>query len=458
MDNVAREKLVEIVRRFGPEICGDARRCEALLRDMCGEHRREIAVLVTAIREQVTAELRAPIASVPRETIIERCAHRLRNHAGVSPHLARWSVESWALALGVIAQADIAHLFQCPLCGATGSSKTPIAGKSIRCPRCQSRIRVSVDERDFIVETKTARDATSPAPANDDPMGVEDPAADPFAPERCQGHEQLRVALRRIMADGVITQYERLEVQRLRESLGVSSDLARQIFTEVKGELLSKKGTRAETRRLQPAPASERPFPISQPATSPAPRMGTPPRVPPPPRVSQPPDANPPRVAQAPPAVTMPAGAATPEFTGSSPFAITTDQRGTRAMHMKLPSGAATAVRGPAIGLLMTGILGGCSCLYSAFNIITSPREQGNDIEPIYSVIFLLAVLAFFMLNCFICLASVQMLKLKAFRQAIAASILAMVPCIGCCVLGIPIGAWSLVVLMRDDVRGSFHG
>jgi len=39
----------------------------------------------------------------------------------------------------------------------------------------------------------------------------------------------------------------------------------------------------------------------------------------------------------------------------------------------------------------------------------------------------------------------------------VVASILAMVPCISpCCLLGIPIGIWALVVLMKPEVQQAF--
>jgi hypothetical protein len=54
--------------------------------------------------------------------------------------------------------------------------------------------------------------------------------------------------------------------------------------------------------------------------------------------------------------------------------------------------------------------------------------------------------------------ASMEMKKLKQWGLAVAASILAMVPCISpCCIIGLPIGIWSLVILMRDDVKAAFQ-
>ena len=38
------------------------------------------------------------------------------------------------------------------------------------------------------------------------------------------------------------------------------------------------------------------------------------------------------------------------------------------------------------------------------------------------------------------------------------ATILAMIPCISpCCLLGLPVGIWSLVVLLDENVKASFR-
>ncbi len=57
MNDVPRQKLREIVSQRN--ILDDPRLCEALLRDLCGEHKREIFVLVAALKERVAADLAA---------------------------------------------------------------------------------------------------------------------------------------------------------------------------------------------------------------------------------------------------------------------------------------------------------------------------------------------------------------------------------------------------------------
>jgi hypothetical protein len=57
-------------------------------------------------------------------------------------------------------------------------------------------------------------------------------------------------------------------------------------------------------------------------------------------------------------------------------------------------------------------------------------------------------------------LGGVCMLSLKGYGFAVLASIVTAVPCVSpsaCCVLGIVIGIWSVVVLMNADVRAAFR-
>jgi predicted Zn finger-like uncharacterized protein len=50
-----------------------------------------------------------------------------------------------------------------------------------------------------------------------------------------------------------------------------------------------------------------------------------------------------------------------------------------------------------------------------------------------------------------------KMKKLESFGLAMTASIVAMLPCNGCCLLGLPFGIWALVVLNRPEVKDAFR-
>ena len=52
---------------------------------------------------------------------------------------------------------------------------------------------------------------------------------------------------------------------------------------------------------------------------------------------------------------------------------------------------------------------------------------------------------------------AVKMKKLESYGLAMTASILALLPCSLCCIAGLPIGIWSLVVLSKPEVKSAFH-
>jgi hypothetical protein len=59
----------------------------------------------------------------------------------------------------------------------------------------------------------------------------------------------------------------------------------------------------------------------------------------------------------------------------------------------------------------------------------------------------------------FIVVAAVQMLRMRHWGLAMAGAILAMINYgSSCCFLGIPVGMWSLTVLLRSEVRSAFGG
>ena len=102
MHDLPRQKLRELIVSHGPELCDEPQRVEGLLRDHCGAHRREINVLVGALRERIPAELRNAQRAIPIEVQVARLEKRLQDNLGLTADAASWAVESWALALGVL--------------------------------------------------------------------------------------------------------------------------------------------------------------------------------------------------------------------------------------------------------------------------------------------------------------------------------------------------------------------
>ena len=109
MSDNARQKLIDLVARFGHELSEDPKRCEGLLRDVCFDQKKEILILVTAIKEGVPQELLRLQKSIPQKVLLDRCAQKLHENTGFVQELSNWSVLSWALALGVIQSDDASN-------------------------------------------------------------------------------------------------------------------------------------------------------------------------------------------------------------------------------------------------------------------------------------------------------------------------------------------------------------
>lgn len=99
---VPREKLKELMEKNGEGLLQDRDRCEGLLKDYCGGHRREISALVGALEERIPLELKSSwqTAMTP-EAMRARLVQRLEDNRGLAPEIANYAVDTWSYALGV---------------------------------------------------------------------------------------------------------------------------------------------------------------------------------------------------------------------------------------------------------------------------------------------------------------------------------------------------------------------
>lgn len=103
IDN-ARITLRKLLEQFGPDLVRDPHRLGALLRDECGEYKREISVILLAIEEEVPDALRG--AGGGLAVTIPRLAKGLQEVRAIDENAARWAVDTWAHALGLAALQD----------------------------------------------------------------------------------------------------------------------------------------------------------------------------------------------------------------------------------------------------------------------------------------------------------------------------------------------------------------
>lgn len=140
----------------------------------------------------------------------------------------------------------------------------------------------------------------------------------------------------------------------------------------------------------------------------------------------------------------------------------------------------------PAIGLIVTGVL---NVLFSLWGIISSAlfvaglnpmaegqkkqfeemAAQGGDQAAMAEMIMqltsamqgpvgLVAGIIQLVIGGVIIAGAIKMKNLQAYGFALTATILAMIPCLSnCCVIGLPIGIWALVVLLDNNVKQGFR-
>lgn len=87
------------------------------------------------------------------------------------------------------------------------------------------------------------------------------------------------------------------------------------------------------------------------------------------------------------------------------------------------------------------------------------PKLTGTSAAslPLASEVISLSFSLFCVLwNVVIIWAGIELLRLRRYGLVLAASIMVMVPCIGCCFIGFPIGVWVFSVINDEQVRKSF--
>lgn len=128
--------------------------------------------------------------------------------------------------------------------------------------------------------------------------------------------------------------------------------------------------------------------------------------------------------------------------------------------------GASQQIQGPAIGLIVTAVVGG---LWSVFSLLANLLGMGmaglDSMTREYEwlgyafggALGIVGPLIALVVAAFLLWAALQMKELRGWTVAVVASILAMIPCISpCCFIGLPIGIWALVVLMKPEVKAAF--
>ena len=119
MNDQPRQILDKLVKKEEITRYTEAKKCKAILSDLCGEYPKEISALVVALEEQIIDELQKNAQFVPLEILLKRLAKQIQNRRALAEEASIWAVESWAFVLGIYAP-DLGNINSCPQHGQVG--------------------------------------------------------------------------------------------------------------------------------------------------------------------------------------------------------------------------------------------------------------------------------------------------------------------------------------------------
>lgn len=129
---------------------------------------------------------------------------------------------------------------------------------------------------------------------------------------------------------------------------------------------------------------------------------------------------------------------------------------------------ALQALNGPSIMLIATGAIGVLLGLYGLVaggstagmeQILNDPNfEQYRGLLETTQKGGRFANVLPLLAGAFTIFGALKMRKLEGYGLAMAASIVAMLPCVGpCCCIGLPAGIWAIVTLNKPEVKAAFR-
>ncbi len=119
-------------------------------------------------------------------------------------------------------------------------------------------------------------------------------------------------------------------------------------------------------------------------------------------------------------------------------------------------------VNAPAIGLIVVAILGFlvqvAGLIFRLFFSALAARQTEAWPAMFSGSLTIVTSIIGILVSGLILLGGIKMKNLENHGLAMTASIIAMIPCISpCCLLGLPIGIWCVVVLSKPEVKSAFH-
>lgn len=116
----------------------------------------------------------------------------------------------------------------------------------------------------------------------------------------------------------------------------------------------------------------------------------------------------------------------------------------------------------PAIGSIVTGGLNAAftllwAALLAVFGVAIISDPEAREALPGVGV-WMAINLFNLVLSGLMVYAGLQMRKLRSWTLSMAGAVAAMLPCAPCCLLGLPMGIWAVIVLIDSEVKQRFDG
>jgi formylglycine-generating enzyme required for sulfatase activity len=99
MNDKARQILKQLLDQHGRDLVNQQGRVKGFLEDLCAGNKRDTRLLLAVVQNGMAKELLQD-GGTNLPILIPRMAGQLHDDYGFEPQLAKWAVESWALALG----------------------------------------------------------------------------------------------------------------------------------------------------------------------------------------------------------------------------------------------------------------------------------------------------------------------------------------------------------------------
>jgi hypothetical protein len=115
----------------------------------------------------------------------------------------------------------------------------------------------------------------------------------------------------------------------------------------------------------------------------------------------------------------------------------------------------------PAAGLMASGIINCIAVVGSVIGVLVKLIQQGFALGGsmfgfLPGAVELLVVSLVAAQGVFVIIGAFNMMQLRSHRRAVLGSVLAVVPFFPGAVIGLPMGIWALVLLMKQEIKASF--